>query len=89
MNNPDITPLITAYQIAKAARRNRQTGKKYTDRDFALNYLSSDHSMVTKVLNNKAVSQPVVDAIRQFVRDSELLIATAMRDVQSVVKDES
>lgn len=85
--NYDQVNYRTAYDMAKVSRRNPVTGKQYTDRDFARDYLDSNFSMVSKILSGKAVSKPVIDAIRKFVKDSELLIDMAMKDVKSVIDD--
>ena len=81
-----IPSLRKAYEICKALRRDKNTGKAYTDRDFARDYLDSDFSMVAKVLNGSAVSKPTTDAILKFIRDTYPELKVAMKEIDKLVE---
>lgn len=40
-----------AFDVARAHRRDAESGKEYTTRDFAVEYLQQDFSMLSKVLS--------------------------------------
>lgn len=86
MTFDDQTKLRTAYEIAKAVKRDPITGKAYTDRDFARDYLDSSFSMVTKVFSGKAISKPTTDAMLRFIRDVYPEIKSAMKSIDKLVK---
>lgn len=77
--------LRTAYELCKVLRRNPVTGKAYTDREFACDYLDSNFSMVTKVLTGKAVSKPTTDAIIKFIRDTHPEIKVAIKSIDDLI----
>ena len=82
----DINALRVAYEISKVVRRDPETLKMYTDRDFAREYLDCDFSMVTKVLRGKAVSKPTTDAVIKFILDSQQSIKKAVKSIDSLQK---
>lgn len=67
MTHEELHQLRVLYDVAKALKRDPVTGKAYTDRDFANDFLDSNFSMVTKVLTGKAISRPTVTAIKKFI----------------------
>lgn len=82
----EISEIRTAYEICKVLRRDPITGKAYTDRDFANDYLDSSFSMVTKVFSGKAVSKPTTDAMIQFIRDTYPGLKAAINEIDKLAK---
>jgi len=66
--------LRIAYEMAKVQKRGA-TGKAFTDRDVAKEFLSQDSSMISKVLSGSAKSKVVIESIIRFIQsvDPKLL----------------
>lgn len=58
--------LRIAYETAKV-RKRKDNGKAYTDRDVALEYLTQNSSMISKVLSGSAKSERVVSSLVNFI----------------------
>lgn len=86
MDNSELSSLRTAYELCKVTRRDIETGKAYTDRDFARDYLDSSFSMVTKVFSGKAISKPTTEAMLRFIRDTYPDIKSAMKSLDKLVR---
>ena len=87
MTPESLHKLRVQYDIAKSVKRNLNTGKPYTDRDFANDYLDSNYSMVTKVLTGKAVSKPTTDAIIKFIKDTHPELKSTVKYIEDLVKN--
>ena len=84
-NNPNHR-LRIVYEMSKAIRRDHETGKAYTDRDFARDYLKSNSSMVAKVLNGNAVSAKTTNAIVNFIRDTHSELKSTVKFIDDIIK---
>lgn len=59
--------LRIAYEMAKV-RKRKPTGKAYTDKDVAREFMSQNSSMISKVLSGTAKSDRVTKSLISFIQ---------------------
>jgi len=59
--------LRIAYEMAKV-RKRKPTGKAYTDKDVAREFMSQNSSMISKVLSGTAKSDRVTKSLIIFIQ---------------------
>jgi hypothetical protein len=59
--------LRIAYEMAKV-RKRKPTGKAYTDKDVAREFMSQNSSMISKVLSGTAKSDRVAKSLISFIQ---------------------